>query len=520
MSRRACAKRFSSRVLTDIIVVLVTTTMSSDNNLLPLFSLIPSDQSITQTASDFTDAAVDHVYTLQRQPVNIDELDRFKNIAVLMSTGSLTFINVTYKGDYHYQQYRDKTNHPLYYARKNRTNLSMTFDYDESNTPSISIFGPTDESILESAVYFAKLIPGSMKAASVSIDCHDDFSCDLSDLLQHVFACASNPPRSIKICTNSLTSEAAAIIASQPYVVDLNLHLSRFDDGGNKFVDGLSDRQCCFGSLSVCYSALSDYNKDRLFTNHLSLFKRLSVPGISSDHIVKALAAPLERIDFHVPDDSSFSDNIEANLSTVDIRLHEAVVYVNTAQDEFPERFLLSFFRRAAHSLCLERLALLIYGLYPIPMVIQTELIKMLRTTEQLTVLNLGGLFLELDSSIQRELFACLEDHPSVQTLFFREYPVDADPGYTWLQNLIKRNRFIEVIDMHDKPCTDGDKVDALYAFNDFFFDSEYLQEELPATRLPLVIEALSQYAADDLQRTALLVAHHVDVLCSALFQT
>ena len=103
--------------------------MNNINDLPPLFTLVPSDQPETETASDLTGGLVKHVFRLQRDPINMDELAHYKNIAILMSNGSLTMLNIesnVHNDDDHYVI--NRRDHPLYHARKTKTNVSFLLD--------------------------------------------------------------------------------------------------------------------------------------------------------------------------------------------------------------------------------------------------------------------------------------------------------------------------------------------------------------------------------------------------------
>lgn len=66
---------------------------------LPLFALIPPDQPEWQQVSDLMEGRVLQTCKLLRDPLSIDEFERYKNVAVWMSNGSFVLIHIDFDDD-------------------------------------------------------------------------------------------------------------------------------------------------------------------------------------------------------------------------------------------------------------------------------------------------------------------------------------------------------------------------------------------------------------------------------------
>ncbi len=84
-------------------------------------------------------------------------------------------------------------------------------------------------------------------------------------------------------------------------------------------------------------------------------------------------------------------------------------------------------------------------------------------------------------SSQLEKLFKAMEEHEQLETFVLKDYPVTADPDYSWLKRLLWRNRNITVLDSLGKRCTDGNIIDKLYSCNQIRND---LAPEIPGTGL------------------------------------
>lgn len=331
--------------------------------------------------------------------------------------------------------------------------------------------------------------------------------------MQHALALEAKPPRQLLIISDvPLTTEVAAIIATQPHPIDLDADSYYFEDGGDAFIDYLQSRQNSFGRLSLDRTTLTDFNLRRL-CDDLSLFEKLEFPEMPSDLLLKAFSAPMQFMGCIIDDENAATD-----LSSIDIAPKEVSVLLSCSCSAFPTTAVLSLFRNLAASRHLERLVFYLYCGHLVPREVARELINMLKNSSKLRRLELLCFQGKWDGYMQ-EILACLEDSLCLEylTLEVNQYPTNLDPDFSWVKKLLKQNRTIKVVDRNDDAWSDGGEIDAIYAFNRFFCGSESLQHEAPSTRPSLFVEALSQYASNNLQHSASLLSHHVDELCNGL---
>ena len=111
-------------------------------------------------------------------------------------------------------------------------------------------------------------------------------------------------------------------------------------------------------------------------------------------------------------------------------------------------------------------------------------------------------------------IFKAVEGHKSLQTLIVREYPRREDPNYSWLKQLLSRNRNITVLDSSGLRCSDGSSVNKLYSLNHCYLGSVKLANGSASLRPLLVATALLENASQKYQNTALLLSNHTDMLC------
>lgn len=112
-----------------------------------------------------------------------------------------------------------------------------------------------------------------------------------------------------------------------------------------------------------------------------------------------------------------------------------------------------------------------------------------------------------------QHLFRGMEGNTGLRTLQVKVYPPE-DPGYSWLDRLLSRNRNITVLDRSGERCSNGPNIDNLYALNRFYQGSASLVTVSASLRPLLVVTALLERESTTLQRRALLLANHTDILC------
>lgn len=475
------------------------------NQDLPLLALMPSDEPEVREVLNLTQGKMFHVCRLQRDPINIDEFDQYRNVALSMNNGTFTLINTFLSED------EDAPEDLLTRMQSENRYVYLVFNNRKSSTPDLAIFGPSNDAIIETAIFFVSLKCSKVcQASHLSISCHDDISCKMSSLVQHALAFQMNPPRRVAITWDgALTEEVTAIIATQPHPIDLDLGWCSFEDGGDAFIGHLQSRKDSFGSLAFGGDTLNDDNLKRFF-NHLALFEKIDFPVLPNELLLRALSAPMKFIHCNISD-----NNAAVDLSSVDISVQGLYVYLSCRNHAFLLAIMRSLFHGLAHHAArLEHFQIFLSFESRLPVEVAQKFFDALKASQKLRSLDLSWFSEGFYGCFIMNLLANLEEHASLETLKVRAYPTDLDPDFSWLKKLLKRNRKINVVDIHDKVCTDGDKIDALYAFNRFFRESDILKREEPSVRSALFVETLSQYAANDLQRSVLLLAHHVDLLC------
>lgn len=194
------------------------------------------------------------------------------------------------------------------------------------------VFGPSDEAIAETAIYFLSLeCSKASLETSVTISYRHEWSRATSSLVHHALAYKANPPRNVTIYPEAaLTKEVGVIIATQPRPIDLDLDSCRFED---EFIEYLQRRHTPFGSLALDDNGLGAYNM-RLFCNHLSLFDTERLPFLPSELVLKAIASPITSIDIFICD-----RNKETDVSAVDIVLKKVSIHLSGTCSSYPTTF-------------------------------------------------------------------------------------------------------------------------------------------------------------------------------------
>ena len=116
-----------------------------------------------------------------------------------------------------------------------------------------------------------------------------------------------------------------------------------------------------------------------------------------------------------------------------------------------------------------------------------------------------------------QNFFKAMEERDTPLSITISAYPLEEDPDYSWLKQLISRNRKIGVYDPSSKKITDGSTIDKLYSLNRLYHASTFLKKESPLVRLWVVGTALVENESGNFQRAALLLSNHEDVLCECI---
>ena len=111
-------------------------------------------------------------------------------------------------------------------------------------------------------------------------------------------------------------------------------------------------------------------------------------------------------------------------------------------------------------------------------------------------------------------LFQCLKDHKGLRTLKVTVNVAAFGPNFVHLRQLLSHNRKIAVTDLRGTVYSDGSSIEALYSLNRFYLGSAGLVTKPPSVRPTLTVTALVEGALNNFQRSALLLADHIDVFC------
>ncbi|GAX17665.1 hypothetical protein FisN_10Lu381 [Fistulifera solaris] len=155
---------------------------------------------------------------------------------------------------------------------------------------------------------------------------------------------------------------------------------------------------------------------------------------------------------------------------------------------------------------------------------IADALIRLIQGNPNLTHLNVDDtLWCVDDEPHLSRIFKAMEDHPSLRIVIIEgwkkeskddgvKYSSHLDYDALWL--LLSRNRKIAVLDYSGKRISDGARIDRLYELYCFGDHSFNLVKECSSLRPELVTSALFGSASGKFPHTAVLLAHHLDVLC------
>ncbi|GAX14189.1 hypothetical protein FisN_20Hu188 [Fistulifera solaris] len=357
-------------------------------------------------------------------------------------------------------------------------------------------------------------------------DCKFDFSTFRPNQLAQILD--SNPTRKVEIRTGRWTVEQSAVFASRPYPLHLTLGpwLS-FKDKGKMFVKILKERKSSFGSLGIDFDylggPLSYSNVKRIV--ELDFFEELRTSNLHKDTFpwpfsanVNVLHCSIEAAQV-VPNDFKELEVVTGDLS----------LKVMLDADNKCDELAISFFNRVAELGHFEKLAFAAGSLpayngdgFDNFSAVVEALIRAIRANTKLSYLDLSDTCYKLDWPVHFEaIFQAVEEHKGLRT-FVVEVPSSEYYwrnescwfNYSLLEQLLSRNRYIEVVDSSGKRLSNGPAIDNLYALNRFYCGATNLVKEPSPLRSLLASSALVSNASANFQRTALVLEMHTDVLC------
>ncbi|GAX16087.1 hypothetical protein FisN_20Hu236 [Fistulifera solaris] len=439
------------------------------------------------------------VYKVLREPSSFDEV-YWKNhhiCAIWRENG--TFI----------VHYDDDQMYPIFWNLEH--NLFFTNEAD------FIILGETEAAIAETATLFWSLkqeIDADTVLLIEGCHSHNDYAYvhrskfDFATLqpVQLAQILNSNPTRAIDIQEGKWTVEQSVVLASRPYPLKLTLGKAfAFKDGGIKFVDVLQTRNSSFGSFCVDFedqgSPLDNYNLKRLLK--LDVFETLDIRCPYKECVLPMFSAKAKTLRCTVdPDDAELEDFKVLNVVTSDVGLKVVLRGDDSQWDEV----LVSFLNRVAELGHLERS--------------QSTMIR--ENIKLLRIYNIDTCH-DFDWSVHyKAILGSMEEHKGLRTFVMQnsEYYDDetrmfrVNFDFPLLEQLLSRNRYIELLDRSGKRLSNGLTIDNLYALNRFYRGSTSLVKKAASVRPLLVSSALLNSASNQFQNTALLLSAHIDVLC------
>ena len=349
---------------------------------------------------------------------------------------------------------------------------------------------------------------------------------DFSALSPEQLACilGANPRQQFQLQGGIWSAAHSIILATRSYPLDLTVGASNFSfqDQGTAFVDALENNRqfSSFGSLGIendedSVLPFSRANLERIF--RLEMFDKLNMCGRLDDAelICLGLSVKVNALEFyidavHVPPE---------DLDVIHIVAKDLHLQVDGTEAIRWDAVLTSILNRVAAAGYVERLNFAVLGcrrtesLYREKSALVADaLVRAVQTNPKLMHLQLCSTY-HWDPHLQK-LLRAMEDHSVLRTFVVKHYPRDADPDYSWLKQLVSRNRDITVFDYYFQRITDGSSIDKIYALNCFYHGSASLTKESADVRPLLFTTALNRSAFANFQYTALLLSNHTDMLC------
>ncbi|GAX19224.1 hypothetical protein FisN_4Lh191 [Fistulifera solaris] len=457
------------------------------------------------------------LYEFRQEPTRLDDIDwqEYGSIAIWRSNGSVIFI-------------KDR-------CFQRRRHVVFLFSDRLGGT----IYGETDAAIAETATFFLSLQHpehwGENHLLIRSAILIGIRAFDFAALLPAQLAQILDSTRSITFSSGSFTPEQAVILATRPYTLNIGLG-ERFVDQGTAFVHALQIRESSFGFLKI----IGQRNGGPFSVENLQLLCQLNFI--------------LEHLRCHIDDEECallpFSAKVNKlhcqmsakyvrpdDLASIDIVANDftLTLFLDGNHDHW-DTLLIAVLHRVAELGHFERLCFSVFynafsrslQFYRVARVVDA-LIRAIHANPNLACLDLSSDKQSVRwSHYFQPLFQSMEEHPGlrffvVQSYMLRDEEINGDHetlfqfNFSWLQQLLSRNRRFAVVDSSGQKCSNGPVIDRMYLLNRFYLGSESLLQEFTASRPALVSLALVDQASNNAQYIALLLSHHTDVLCELL---
>ena len=442
-------------------------------------------------------------YTLLRDPFSLDELNEYGScMAIWRENETLTYVVP-----------RDSDDRPLLTSGKRY--LSLNFG---GTGPSIKVFGEKEDAVAETVAYFMRLESPSQESRGIEI-CSYGRNYNLraagTRWLAHMLDV--DPSREVEFEEITRSAEQCTVLVTRSHPLRLTFWECMFEDGGTALVDALERRESSFGALNFQSTVLDDDNMRRLL--RVNTIGHLGLSLLDDTELaLLVFSAPVDSLEY----DIYLSSLSEADFQRLNITTKKLTLNMHHEGETFPTETVVAFYRRVAEighfvelggELNLDAAA----AGKVVPEIIEEEQFRAVLANSNLQVLDLSGCELDWGLHLGR-LFEDYKDHKDLHTikLSVSDEVRVFGPQFSILRQLLSQNRNItfKLTENDGTVYSDGDLVHTLYALNRFYRGSASLLIDPPPERPSLVTTALEESAANDFQRSALLLSNHTEVLC------
>ncbi len=336
----------------------------------------------------------------------------------------------------------------------------------------------------------------------------------------------SNPTRHLQLLAGTWTAEQSVILATRPYPLQLTLFRKSgnawgafgWEDQGTAFVDALERRQSSFGSLLVEGDPFSAANFRRLL--NVDKFDKLVFGTPFWDDRLLPLSAKANAVVYWL-----YGEYVKPeDFAHLDIKTKDLKLTIDLDETTDWSELLISFLKRVATLGHMERFCFSASwsdrsaNQQPANndvACVTDAIINVINSSPKMRYLNLSEMpwLMKCAPELQR-LFVVMEGHAGMRT-FVLKTMIAEDVLYPWLEQLLSRNRNIQVVDPSGKRISNGTTIDKLFALNRFYTGwIDLITEDSSSEWKSLfVATALTEGASKDFQRSALLLSNHTDML-------
>ncbi|GAX16399.1 hypothetical protein FisN_10Hu367 [Fistulifera solaris] len=490
----------------------------------PVFKQIPEKKLTAQQERLMAPLIGLPLFRWRQEPTDLKELfDNNIPLSIWRDNGTVIFINAWYS---------------------NRSVLRcLSFDYREDKEDDEGgpvclcghIVGDTDEAIAETATFF-----WSLKHPAAILRLYMTTKFDMSSFRPEQLTRILDNQRNLDLQTGSWSTEQAVVLATRPHPLHLRLGMdvTFSGDNGTAFAEALETRTSTFGYLHI---ETDDYDRPPLSQNS---FKRLlQLEG----KIERLRISLLKEIEMLLLPMSAQVDCLEYDLEVKRIQENafdtlsiaakhiSLTFFLDWLEDGSWYVYVISFFDRLAQLGHVESLSLSLNYLDPTTVSfldsneemssIARAVVGFIQGNPRLKHFSFSDILWCVDDEPHLpQIFEAMEDHPSLRTVMIQGCKDESDDDgvkylshldYNALRQLLSRNRNIEILDFNRKRISDGARIDELYKLNLYYNHSLKLLTEKPTSRSQLVSTALIESASGEFPQTAVLIAHHLDLMAT-----